>query len=103
MVLSIRTDPQPHCTPQVSYLQCFLSLWSQNYARETQQAAIAQTISERAGPTAVEWEKVKHIVRRLFVEEKRPLRDVAVILNQDFSFHSTYVSMSLGEAKSLSQ
>lgn len=60
----------------------------------SQHAAIVSTISERAGPTAVEWEKVKHIVRRLYVEEKRPLRDVAVILNQDFGFHATYVFAS---------
>jgi protein-disulfide isomerase-like protein with CxxC motif len=55
----------------------------------SQDAAI---VSQRAGPTAAEWENVKHIVRRLYVEEKRPLRDVAVILSQDFGFHATYVS-----------
>jgi hypothetical protein len=60
----------------------------------SQHAAIVPTVSERAGPTAVEWEKVKHIVRRLYVEEKRPLRDVAVILNRDFGFHATYVFAS---------
>ena len=60
----------------------------------SQHAAIVPTVSERAGPTAVEWENVKHIVRRLYVEEKRPLRDVAVILNRDFGFHATYVFAS---------
>jgi hypothetical protein len=60
----------------------------------SQHAAIVPTVSERAGPTPIEWEKVKHIVRRLYVEEKRPLRDVAVILSQDFGFHATYVSAS---------
>jgi hypothetical protein len=60
----------------------------------SQPAVIVSTVSERAGPTAAEWEKVKHIVRRLYVEEKRPLRDVAVILNQDFGFHATYVFAS---------
>jgi hypothetical protein len=60
----------------------------------SQHAAIVPTVSERAGPTAVEWENVKHIVRRLYVEEKRPLRDVAVILNRNFGFHATYVFAS---------
>jgi len=61
---------------------------------QSQHAAIVPTVSERTGPTAVEWENVKHIVRRLYVEEKRSLRDVATILNQDFGFHATYVFAS---------
>jgi hypothetical protein len=58
----------------------------------SQHAAIVPTLSERAGPSAEEWERVKPVVRRLYREEKRPLRDVVVILDRDFGFRATYVS-----------
>ncbi len=57
----------------------------------SQHAAIVPTLSEKTGPTAAEWEKVKPIVRRLYRDEKRPLRDVVVILDRDFGFRATYV------------
>jgi hypothetical protein len=58
----------------------------------SQHAAIAPTSSEKTGPSATEWERVKPIVRRLYREERRPLRDVVVILDRDFGFRATYVS-----------
>lgn len=57
----------------------------------SQHAAIVPTLSEKAGPTPAEWERVKDVVRRLYMEEKRPLRDVVVILERRFGFRATYV------------
>jgi hypothetical protein len=58
----------------------------------SQHEAIAPTLSEKTGPSAAEWETVKPVVRRLYRKEKRPLRDVVVILDKEFGFRATYVS-----------
>lgn len=58
----------------------------------SQHAAIVPTVSERAqshGPTTAEWERIKPAVRRLYVVEKRPLRDVVDILDQQHGFRAT--------------
>ena len=59
-----------------------------------QHAPIVPTVSERAqsqGPNTAEWERIKPIVQRLYVVEKRLLRDVVNILDQHYGFRATYV------------
>jgi hypothetical protein len=61
----------------------------------SQNAAIVPTVSERVqshGPTAAEWERIKPVVRRLYVVDKCRLRDVVEILDQQNGFHATYES-----------
>ena len=68
-------------------------------ARPSQHAAIVPTISERAqaqGPDPAEWERIKPVLQRLYVVEKRPLRDVVNILDQHHGFRATYVSHHFG-------
>lgn len=45
------------------------------------------------------WEDYKPIMRRLYIDEKRPLREVMEILENDFDFKATYacpLSCSIG-------
>lgn len=37
------------------------------------------------------WEDYRPIIRRLYMDEKRPLREVMEILERDFDFKATYV------------
>src|ERR1700722_2573523 len=94
--------PRLHFTPHLWYLQSFSTVFAR-YAcaaihsmeqapGHSQHAAIDPMSSEKTGPSATEWERVKPIVRRLYREEKRPLRDVVAILDRDFGFRATYVS-----------
>jgi hypothetical protein len=65
----------------------------------SQHAAIIPTVSERAqsqGPNPAEWERIKPILQRLYVVEKRPLRDVVNILDRQHGFRATYVSHHFG-------
>lgn len=37
------------------------------------------------------WEDYKPIIRKLYIEEKRPLREVVEIMENEFDFKATYV------------
>lgn len=66
----------------------------------SQHIVIVPTASERAqshGPATAEWDRIKPIVRRLYVVEKRPLREVVDVLDQQHGFRATYVSHHFSE------
>lgn len=42
-------------------------------------------------PSPFSWEYYKPVIRRLYVDEKRTLREVMDILENDFGFKATYV------------
>lgn len=37
------------------------------------------------------WEQYKPVMRRLYIDEERPLREVSEIMEKDFGFRATYV------------
>lgn len=50
-----------------------------------------QPVVPNETPTAVEWKTLQPIIRRLYLEENRPLKDVAEVMRERFSFNATSV------------
>lgn len=49
------------------------------------------------------WEDYRPIMRRLYMDEKRPLREVMEILEREFEFKATYVCSSRCSTSSISR
>lgn len=70
--------------------------------------AIKDVTEEAAPPKRVDWppfsswEDYKPIMRRLYIDEKRPLREVMEAMESEFDFKATYVcplSCSIGSIR----
>jgi Clr5 domain len=42
------------------------------------------------GPTSEEWDAVKDVIRQLYVNDQRPLKQVKEHLEANYNFHATY-------------
>jgi hypothetical protein len=51
--------------------------------------ALAPVTNHKKGATQQGWEEQKSLIHQLYVKEKRPLRDVMSIMQQEYGFYAT--------------
>lgn len=82
----------PYCCPP---RYATLAAASQHSSRPTRQAPVAKPKQRRHKHTEEEWDAIRDIISRLYIEEEKKVEEVHKILNAEYNFPVGCVDFSL--------